>query len=72
MATPATDHFHHYTYGDTDEPNVSEQLEPLSVNIAELFSAVRNLTERVEALETIATGLASAIEALNERIEAAA
>jgi hypothetical protein len=72
MATPATDHFHHYTYGDTDEPNVEEQLKPIQAELRELFATVKQLTERVEALETIAAGLASAIEELNDRTGVAA
>jgi hypothetical protein len=51
MATPATDHFHHYTYGDTDEPEVSEQLKPLYDHIHDLYNKAAELRRDVTLLE---------------------
>jgi hypothetical protein len=47
----ATDHFHHYTYGDTDEPDVSAQLKPINEEISVLYETVRALRETVLTLK---------------------
>ncbi len=45
------------TYGDTEEPSVSEQLQPIRENIGSLFARIRNLEEAISDLA--ASGVAT-------------
>lgn len=39
------------TYGDTNEPDVSEQLEPISRDLTEIYAQLRTLTQRLAHVE---------------------